>query len=118
MAAQPDDRAPSPRAADFRAEMEAARSRPTAAAQLGIPDVLICGPPHEWDTEYVPAAAATWRHLTGAVAEAERKGRDGREVTEALRAAAARLRPIMEQDAACTVEEALRRESRGRGAGS
>ncbi|MFN2569222.1 MAG: hypothetical protein ABR564_06430 [Candidatus Dormibacteria bacterium] len=96
---------------EFLAEMEALGREKHRLAGLGLPDVLICGPPHEWDTEYLPAGAATWRHLLAARAEAERKGRDGQEVTEALRKAADRLRPHMESDPACTIEEALLREA-------
>lgn len=115
MSSDPSDRAPSPRAAEFLAEMEAMRSRPSAAARLGIPEVLICGPPHEWETEYLPAGSATWHHLAGAVAEAERKGRDGQAVTEALREAARRLRPLMEDHPERTIDEALGLEAGGGG---
>lgn len=100
--------APNP---DFLAEMEALGREKHRLAELGLPDVLICGPPHEWDTEYLPAGVATWRHLTAATAEAERKGRDGEEVTEALRRASERLRPYMEDDPGCSIEEALLREA-------
>lgn len=113
MAANTGDQPTSPRLGDFLAEMAALGQQKSGVDSLGLPKVLICGPPHEWDTEYIPTPAATWRQLVGALTEAERKGRDGADITNALRAAAERLRPVMEKDPECTIEDALIREGSG-----
>ncbi|HZB98062.1 MAG TPA: hypothetical protein VE219_05635 [Candidatus Sulfotelmatobacter sp.] len=99
-------------------EMASAARTSAAIRELGLPPVLVAGPPHERSTEYILAPSATWAHLLAAEQECLRKPRDDPRVLEAIRRTMERLRTYMEGDPTCTVEKALEHEQAEDASGS